>query len=71
VNVLRFALRKLSRAGSEAATDKKEMRKLEKPTARGPSPREKAERALGPKLNRKSKPPPDPSVLFEKRKGSR
>jgi hypothetical protein len=43
------------------------MRKLEKPNARGPTPREKAERALGSRLNRKSKPPPDPSVLFEKR----
>jgi hypothetical protein len=44
------------------------MRKLEKPTARGPSPRKKAERALGQKLNRKSKPPPDPSALFREDK---
>jgi hypothetical protein len=47
-----------------------EMRKLEKPTSRGPTPREKATRALGQRLNRKFKPPPDPSVLFEKRKAN-
>ncbi|MFN2507567.1 MAG: hypothetical protein ABR589_02205 [Chthoniobacterales bacterium] len=34
------------------------MAKLEKPTARGPSPREKAQKALGKKLNRPAKPPP-------------
>jgi hypothetical protein len=42
------------------------VRKLEKPAARGPTPHEKAVRALGQKLNRKFKPPPDPSVLFRK-----
>lgn len=31
---------------------------MEKPNARGPSPSRKAEIALGPKLNRKPKPPP-------------
>jgi hypothetical protein len=36
---------------------------MEKPTARGPSPSRKAERALGPKRNRKMKPPPDPRIL--------
>jgi hypothetical protein len=30
---------------------------MEKPTARGPSPNRKAERALGSKLNQKDKPP--------------
>jgi hypothetical protein len=39
------------------------MGEIEKPTARGPSPTRKAERALGKKLNRKSKPPPDPKLL--------
>ena len=34
------------------------MRKEEKPNARGPSPGEKAQKALGPKLNRPAKPPP-------------
>jgi len=33
---------------------------MEKPSARGPSPSQKAHRALGPKLNRKPKPPPTP-----------
>ena len=32
---------------------------MEKPNARGPSPARKAERALGPKLNRKPKLTPD------------
>ncbi len=36
------------------------MAKLEKPTARGPSPDAKAKKALGNKLNRKPKPPPKP-----------
>ncbi len=31
---------------------------LEKPDARGPSPGEKAQKALGRKLNRPAKPPP-------------
>jgi hypothetical protein len=44
------------------------MRKLEKPTARGPTPAEKAARALGHKLNRKMKPPPDPAVLERENK---
>jgi hypothetical protein len=43
------------------------MTKLKKPTARGPSPARKAERALGQKLNRKSKPPPDPALLEQTR----
>ena len=42
------------------------MRKLEKPNARGPTPREKATRALGENLNRKFKTPPDPSMLDRK-----
>ena len=46
------------------------VRKLEKPAARGPTPHEKAVRALGQKLNRKFKPPPDPSVLFRKSQSS-
>jgi hypothetical protein len=36
---------------------------MEKPTARGPSPHRKAERALRSQLNRQDKPPP---VLPEK-----
>jgi hypothetical protein len=36
---------------------------MEKPTARGPSPSRKAERALGPRRNRKMKAPPDPQIL--------
>jgi len=44
------------------------VRKFEKPNARGPTPREKATRALGQKLNRKFKPPPDPRVLDTKSK---
>jgi len=44
----------------------KSMRKFEKPNARGPTPREKATRTLGQKLNRKFKPPPDPRVLDPK-----
>ncbi|CAN5610168.1 hypothetical protein BH18VER1_BH18VER1_12120 [soil metagenome] len=34
------------------------MAELEKPNARGPSPGEKAHKALGKKLNRPAKPPP-------------
>ena len=34
------------------------MGELEKPNARGPSPREKAQKALGRNLNRPAKPPP-------------
>jgi hypothetical protein len=34
------------------------MRKQEKPNARGPSPGDKAQKALGNKLNRPAKPPP-------------
>jgi hypothetical protein len=34
------------------------MLKDEKPNARGPSPGEKAQKALGNKLNRPAKPPP-------------
>jgi len=34
------------------------MRPNEKPSARGPTPSRKAQVALGPKLNRKSKEPP-------------
>ena len=34
------------------------MAELEKPNARGPSPGAKAQKALGKKLNRPSKPPP-------------
>ena len=34
------------------------MGKLEKPNARGPSPGNKAQKALGNKLNRPVKPPP-------------
>lgn len=34
------------------------MPKQEKPNARGPSAGEKAQKALGPKLNRPAKPPP-------------
>jgi hypothetical protein len=37
------------------------MRLNEKPNARGPSPSRKAHIALGDKLNRKAKEPPDPS----------
>lgn len=34
------------------------MPKMEKPNARGPTPGEKAQKALGNKLNRPAKPPP-------------
>ena len=34
------------------------MPKMEKPNARGPTPGEKAQKALGEKLNRPAKPPP-------------
>jgi hypothetical protein len=34
------------------------MAKMDKPDARGPSAGEKAQKALGPKLNRPAKPPP-------------
>ena len=34
------------------------MPKMEKPNARGPTPGEKAQKALGKKLNRPAKPPP-------------
>ena len=34
------------------------MSKMEKPNARGPTPGEKARKALGNKLNRPAKPPP-------------
>lgn len=34
------------------------MAKLEKPNARGPAASEKAQKALGKKLNRPAKPPP-------------
>lgn len=34
------------------------MPKMEKPNARGPSPGNKAQKALGNKLNRPAKPPP-------------
>ena len=34
------------------------MAKMEKPNARGPSAGEKAQKALGKKLNRPAKPPP-------------
>jgi hypothetical protein len=36
---------------------------MKKPDARGPSPSEKARKALGEKLNRPSKPPPAPDDL--------
>ncbi len=36
------------------------MAKLERPTAQGPTPDEKAKKALGNKMNRKPKPPPKP-----------
>ena len=34
------------------------MAEMEKPNARGPSPGDKAQKALGNKLNRPAKPPP-------------
>ncbi len=34
------------------------MAEMEKPNARGPRPSEKAQKALGKKLNRPAKPPP-------------
>jgi len=41
---------------------------MEKPSARGPSPSRKAHRALGPRLNRKTKrPPPLPMRKITKR----
>ena len=47
-------------AGRASFLMQKELRMpdMEKPNARGPSPGEKAKKALGKKLNRPAKPPP-------------
>jgi hypothetical protein len=51
------------RDGSEGA--------MKKPDARGPSPGQKAKKALGQKLNRPSKPPPSPNELRSPRPADR
>ena len=43
---------------------------MKKPEARGPTPSEKARKALGQKLNRPSKPPPSPNDLLLEKKAA-
>jgi hypothetical protein len=48
---------------SSAVRKEKLLLFMKKPEARGPSPSEKAHKALGQKLNRPPKPPPTPDNL--------